>query len=118
MVACAELSAAAAAVKEGRFGSRTVAVIALLADYQAPRVFQFFQFMIGLLCVGAMGFTFAQMHRTRELVAILAAGVPLRCDEADDFSTFRIGLFGLDKLANTDRTVDALERALDTIARG
>ena len=34
--------------------------------------------MVGLLCVGAMGFTFSQMHRTRELVAIMAAGVPLR----------------------------------------
>lgn len=72
------LSAGALAVKDGRYGSRTVAVMALLAEYHGPRVFQFFQFMIGLLCVGAMGFTFAQMHRARELVAILAAGVPLR----------------------------------------
>ena len=28
----------------------------------------------------------------------IAAGVPLQCDEAEDFKTFRIGLFGLDKL--------------------
>ena len=32
----------------------------------------------------------------------IAAGVPLQCDEPDDFKTFRIGLFGLDKLQNVD----------------
>ena len=42
-----------------------------------------------------------------------AAGVPLQCDEGADFSTFRIGLFGLDKLHNVERTVGNLERALD-----
>ena len=41
-----------------------------------------------------------------------AAGVPLQCDEPADFRTFRIGLFGLDKLGNIDRTVAHLERAL------
>jgi aspartate aminotransferase-like enzyme len=44
-----------------------------------------------------------------------AAGVPLRCDEPADFKTFRIGLFGLDKLADVDRTVATLETALDHI---
>ncbi len=43
----------------------------------------------------------------------IAAGVPLQCDEPDDFRTFRLGLFGLDKLHNIDRSVDALEKALD-----
>ncbi|HHK75175.1 MAG TPA: alanine--glyoxylate aminotransferase family protein, partial [Rhizobiales bacterium] len=38
----------------------------------------------------------------------IAAGVPLQCDEPDDFMTFRIGLFGLDKLTNIDRTVSRL----------
>lgn len=42
----------------------------------------------------------------------IAAGVPLQCDEPADFSTFRIGLFGLDKLHNIDRTVATLENAL------
>ena len=42
-----------------------------------------------------------------------ASGVPLQCDEGPDFQTFRIGLFGLDKLQNPDRTVAAFERALD-----
>jgi aspartate aminotransferase-like enzyme len=44
-----------------------------------------------------------------------AAGVPLMCDEPADFKTFRIGLFGLDKLHNIDRTVRNLELALDRI---
>jgi aspartate aminotransferase-like enzyme len=44
-----------------------------------------------------------------------AAGVPLQCDEPADFKTFRIGLFGLDKLHAIDRTVANLERALNTI---
>ena len=45
----------------------------------------------------------------------IAAGVPLQCDEPDDFQTFRIGLFGLDKLQNIRRTMDSLERVLDKI---
>lgn len=45
----------------------------------------------------------------------IAPGVPLMCDEPADFSTFRIGLFGLDKLADIDRTVASLERALDEL---
>jgi aspartate aminotransferase-like enzyme len=44
-----------------------------------------------------------------------AAGVPLQCDESADFKTFRIGLFGLDKLHNVDRTVQHLEHALNQI---
>jgi aspartate aminotransferase-like enzyme len=43
----------------------------------------------------------------------IAAGVPLQCDEPADFSSFRIGLFGLDKLQNIDRTVQTLADALD-----
>ena len=45
----------------------------------------------------------------------IAAGVPLQCDEPDDFRTFRIGLFGLDKLQNVDRTVETFEEALNQI---
>jgi aspartate aminotransferase-like enzyme len=45
-----------------------------------------------------------------------ASGVPLQCDEPADFKTFRIGLFGLEKLQNVDRTVSKLEAALDRIA--
>jgi aspartate aminotransferase-like enzyme len=41
-----------------------------------------------------------------------AAGVPLQCDEGADFKTFRIGLFGLEKLHHVDRSVANLEAAL------
>ena len=44
-----------------------------------------------------------------------AAGVPLMCDEGEDFKTFRVGLFGLDKLHNVQRTVSNLEAALDKV---
>lgn len=45
----------------------------------------------------------------------IAAGVPLQVGEREDFQTFRLGLFGLDKLANIDRTVDRLEQTLDQV---
>ncbi len=46
----------------------------------------------------------------------IAAGVPLMCDEGADYRSFRIGLFGLDKLHNAERTVAHLAAALDRIA--
>jgi aspartate aminotransferase-like enzyme len=46
-----------------------------------------------------------------------AAGVPLQCDEPADFRSFRIGLFGLDKLHNPARTVKNLEDALNRIGQ-
>ena len=48
----------------------------------------------------------------------IAAGVPLQCDEPADFQTFRLGLFGLDKLGNIERTVATLEQALDKVQAG
>jgi len=42
----------------------------------------------------------------------VAAGVPLMCGEGDDFSTFRVGLFGLDKLGDVEGTVARLEARL------
>lgn len=45
----------------------------------------------------------------------VAAGVPLMCDEPADFMSFRIGLFGLDKLGDVDATVARLTAALDRI---
>ncbi len=45
----------------------------------------------------------------------IAAGVPLQCDEPDNFQTFRLGLFGLEKLKNIDRTIDKLKSAIDHI---
>lgn len=43
----------------------------------------------------------------------IAAGVPLQVDEPQGFSTFRLGLFGLDKLYDVEATVARLEAALD-----
>ncbi len=48
----------------------------------------------------------------------IAAGVPLQCDEPADFQTFRVGLFGLEKLKNVDRTIDILQGALEQIVAG
>ena len=45
----------------------------------------------------------------------IAAGVPLMCDEPEGFQTFRIGLFGLDKMRNVDRTVATFATALDQV---
>lgn len=44
-----------------------------------------------------------------------AAGVPLMCDEPASFKSFRVGLFGLDKLRNIERTVAHLSDALDAL---
>ena len=44
-----------------------------------------------------------------------ASGVPLQCDEGPDFQTFRLGLFGLEKWHNVERTVGHLRKALDDI---
>ena len=67
-----------------------------------------------------------QLHRrrrhgtaARDFAALglqIAAGVPLAVRRAGaDFQTFRIGLFGLDKLMHVDRTVESLDRALSAL---
>jgi len=45
----------------------------------------------------------------------IAAGVPLQCNEPDDFQTFRLGLFGLDKLYDVDAAVARFEDVLETV---
>ncbi len=45
----------------------------------------------------------------------IAAGVPLQCDEPSDFCTFRLGLFGLDKLYDVEATLARLKRVLDQV---
>lgn len=59
-----------------------------------------------------------EIHNGKKFLAQglqIAAGVPLQCDEPADFRSFRIGLFGLDKLHDVDRTVRNLQRALEQI---
>ena len=60
----------------------------------------------------------AELQSGRKFIALglqTAAGVPLQCGEPADFKTFRIGLFGLDKLRDIDATVATLAAALDRI---
>ena len=63
------------AERDGR--SYPMMLIFAVLDFHGPRIFQFFAFMTGLVGIAAAGFTLVQMYRTRELVAIMAAGVPL-----------------------------------------
>lgn len=45
----------------------------------------------------------------------IAAGVPLQCDEPADFRTFRLGLFGLDKLYDVEGTLGRLRTVVDQV---
>lgn len=45
----------------------------------------------------------------------IAAGVPLQCDEPTEFCTFRLGLFGLDKLYDVEATLGRLKKAVDQV---
>ena len=58
------------------------------------------------------------MHKGSAFAAAgvqIAAGVPLKVGEPDSFKTFRLGLFGLDKLTDIDGTVTRFEAALDEV---
>ncbi|MGB0848779.1 MAG: aminotransferase class V-fold PLP-dependent enzyme [Thiolinea sp.] len=60
----------------------------------------------------------ADIHNGKKFAGVglqIAAGVPLQCDEPADYRTFRIGLFGLDKLHNVEATVAKLDSALQQI---
>jgi lipopolysaccharide export system permease protein len=54
-----------------------ISLVHAVIDFQGPRIAQFYAYMLGLVSVGAAGFTLAQMVRSRELVAILATGTSL-----------------------------------------
>lgn len=82
----------------------------------------------GILSVAADGFkapgvvvsytTDADIQSSKKFLAMglqTASGVPLQCDEPADFMTFRIGLFGLEKLHNIERTLGHLSTALDQL---
>ena len=82
----------------------------------------------GIVSVAAEGFkapgvvvsftTDADIQSSKKFLALglqTASGVPLQCDEPADFMTFRIGLFGLEKLHNIDRTLAHLTTALDQL---
>jgi aspartate aminotransferase-like enzyme len=60
----------------------------------------------------------AELQNGKKFAALglqAAAGVPLMCDEGDDYRSFRIGLFGLDKLHDIDGAVARLEKVVDQL---
>ncbi len=67
-----------ASAGEDASGTRVAMLtVFLIADLWWPRLLQLFNFMNGLVIVGAMGFTCAQLVRNREMVAVLAGGQSL-----------------------------------------
>lgn len=83
------------------FGIQSVAA----AGFEAPGV--------------VVAFTANPMLQNTKLMAAqglqIAAGVPLQCDEGADYSSFRLGLFGLEKLHNVERSVATLRNAFTAI---
>ena len=82
----------------------------------------------GIRSVAAEGFKAAgvvvsytrdpEIQNSKKFLALglqTAAGVPLQCDEPKDFMTFRIGLFGLDKWHQPERSVQYLSQALEQL---
>ena len=67
----------AAASGTGGMVRRAVITVFLVADLWWPRLLQLFNFIAPLVVVAGMGFTFAQLVRHREVVAMLAGGVSL-----------------------------------------
>ena len=45
----------------------------------------------------------------------VASGVPLKCDEPSGFMTFRLGLFGVDKLLSIDEVLEDLKEGLEEV---
>jgi len=93
-------------------------VRALLAEYNFPSVAA-----VGFEAPGVVVSytTDPELQSGKKFLGLglqIAAGVPLQCDEPADFRTFRVGLFGLDKLGNIERTVSTLRQALDSLGVG
>lgn len=57
---------------------RIFALLRVAIGFEGPRLFQVFAYLHGVIAIGAMGFTAANMLRSREFVAIMAAGISLR----------------------------------------
>jgi lipopolysaccharide export system permease protein len=64
------------AVKVDGFRRVLVAFLSVI-EIWGPKLLQLYNFIIGMVLIGAMGFTFAQLVRHRELVAMMAGGIPL-----------------------------------------
>lgn len=70
-------------------------------------------------CVVVCHTTDPELHNGKRFAALglqTAAGVPLQCGEPSGFRTFRIGLFGLEKLLSPARSIEHLRHALERLA--
>jgi len=70
-------------------------------------------------CVVVSYTTDPEIQTGKKFIALglqTASGVPLQCDEKADFRSWRVGLFGLEKLQNPDRTLGHLRLALGKLA--
>ena len=56
---------------------KSVLSVLLIADLWWPKLLQLYNFLLGMVMVGAMGFTYSQMTKNRELIALMAAGIGL-----------------------------------------
>ncbi len=56
---------------------RWLVTLLLIADFWWPKLLQLYSFLIGMILVGAMGFTYTQLSRNREFIAMMAAGIGL-----------------------------------------
>ena len=54
------------------------AIIRVSIGFEGPRVFEVYAYFHGLIAIGAMGFTAAQMWKSSEYIAMMAAGISLR----------------------------------------
>ena len=63
---------------DSSFISKAVSLLKVAVGFEGPRLFQVFAYLHGVIAIGAMGFTAANMLRSREFVAIMAAGISLR----------------------------------------
>ena len=58
--------------------AKLLTILRVAMGFEGPRIFQVYAYFHGLIAIGAMGFTAAQMWKSREFVAMMAAGVSLR----------------------------------------
>ena len=72
-----EFSDTAEEIAEKENRSYAAVLVHAIIEFHGPRIFQLYAYMVGLVGVAAAGFTLAQMHKAKELVAIMASGTSL-----------------------------------------
>jgi lipopolysaccharide export system permease protein len=60
---------------DARGGSAFVAMLQVMVDFYGPMIAMVYSFCSGVIVVGAMGFTYSNMARSREMIAVLASGI-------------------------------------------